>query len=69
MYQEYAREHDRTAAELIREAMAQYRTTHMQARGSLLDMPPLHAGRVLCPLGGDDDLLDEMLGESMEEKR
>jgi len=28
---------------------------------SVLDIPPVHLGRLLAPLGSDDDLLGEML--------
>lgn len=63
VYQEYARRHDRTASELIREAMAQYRATHMSRERSLLDNMPLSLGAVMRPLGSEDDLLGEMLGD------
>jgi len=61
-FQEYARRKDRKTAELIREAMEQYRENTIgqsQAR-SLRDLQPLAAGRVLRPLSAEDDLLDEM---------
>ncbi len=28
---------------------------------SVLDIPPVHVGRILRPLSPDDDLLDEMI--------
>ncbi|MBX3269932.1 MAG: hypothetical protein KF729_06705 [Sandaracinaceae bacterium] len=60
-FQEYARRHDRTTAELIREAMDAYRQRWSMGAGSLRDLAPVDVGRVLAPLGADDDLLDEML--------
>ena len=59
-FQEFARDHDRTAAELIRQAMADYRDIHLRGQGSLRDLQPLSVGRVLQPLSADDDLLGEM---------
>ena len=61
-YQAYAKAHDRTTAELIREAMEQYRVTRLRSRGSLADLQPLALGQVLRPLAPGDDLLEEMLG-------
>jgi hypothetical protein len=61
-FQEYARRHDRTAAELIREAMESYRQRWVERRGSVRDLAPLDLGEVKRPLTRDDDLLDEMLG-------
>lgn len=60
-FQEHARRSDRTAAELIREAMDLYRRERIERSGSLLDLPPLALGAVLRPLDADDDLLEEML--------
>ncbi len=59
-FQEYARRHDRTAAELIREAMELYRERWRRRRGSLRDLNPLDLGEVREP--ESDDLLGEMLG-------
>ena len=59
-FQEYARENDRTASELIREALEAYRQERMQPRQSLANLPPLSLGDVLRPLNADDDLLEEM---------
>jgi hypothetical protein len=61
-FQEYAKRHDRTTAELIREAMEAYRQRWAERRGSLRDLVPLDLGEVKHPLGRDDDLLEEMLG-------
>lgn len=60
-FQEYARKHDRTTAELIREAMEAYRQRWSARRGSLRDLAPLDLGAVRQPLSDEDDLLDEML--------
>jgi hypothetical protein len=61
-FQEYAKRHDRTTAELIREAMEAYRQRWEERRGSLRDLSPLDLGEVRRPLERDDDLLAEMLG-------
>lgn len=60
-FQEYARRHDRTAAELIREAMEAYRQRWLGRGGSLRQVPPLDLGAVKKPLSQEDDLLEEML--------
>jgi len=62
-YQDYARRHDRKAAELIREAMEDYRkNTIIAARQqSLRQLQPTQAGRVLQPLNAEDDLAGEMI--------
>jgi predicted transcriptional regulator len=59
-FQEYAREHDRTASELIREALAIYRDERMRPRQSLRGLPALSLGKVLRPMQPGDDLLEEM---------
>lgn len=60
-FQEQARRTDRTAAELIREAMEAYRMRWADRGGSVLDLAPLDLGTVKKPLAQEDDLLDEML--------
>lgn len=60
-FQEYARRHDRTTAELIREAMEAYRARWADKRGSLRELAPLDLGEVKRPLSAEDDLLGEML--------
>ncbi len=63
-FQVYAKGHDRTTAELIRQAMDEYRRNHLlKSSGSLRDMQPVSAGKVLRPLSQNDDLLGEMLDE------
>jgi hypothetical protein len=58
---EYARRTDRTAAELIREAMELFRAQRIAARSSIKTFPPLDLGEVMAPLDSEDDLLGEML--------
>ena len=58
---EYARRTDRTAAELIREAMELFRAQRIAARGSIRRLSPLDLGEVIAPLDAEDDLLGEML--------
>lgn len=60
-FMEYARKQDRTAAELIREAMEQFRDERIKNRPSLRDLKPLKLGKPLCDLTRKDDLLGEML--------
>jgi predicted transcriptional regulator len=63
-FQSYAREHDRTASELIRQAMEEYRRTHLGPATSLQEMRAVSLGRVLRPLTPEDDHLGEMLDEN-----
>jgi hypothetical protein len=58
---EYARRTDRTAAELIREAMELFRVQRIAVRGSIKTLGPLDLGEVIAPLDSEDDLLGEML--------
>ncbi len=62
-FQVYAKEHDRTASELIRQAMDEFRRNHLKSSGSLRNLQPISVGKVLRPLSKDDDLLGEMLNE------
>ncbi len=59
-YQNQARKQDRTASELIREAMEGYRDNWSSSDSSLLELSPLQVGKVLRPLSPEDDLLAEM---------
>jgi hypothetical protein len=61
-YQAYARRHDRTTSELIREAMEAYRLRWSERRGSLRNLAPVDLGTLERPLAPDDDILEEMLG-------
>lgn len=63
-FQAYARKHDRTASELIRQAMEEYRRNHLHSSGSLRDLQPVSVGNVLHPLAQEDDILEEMLDEN-----
>jgi Arc/MetJ-type ribon-helix-helix transcriptional regulator len=58
---EHARRTDRTAAELIREAMELFRNERIRKRASLSALKPLNLGETLRPLTGRDDILGEML--------
>lgn len=60
-FQEYARRHDRTTSELIREAMDAYRQRWHARGGSLQQLSPLDLGTVKKPLSSEDDVLGEML--------
>jgi Ribbon-helix-helix protein, copG family len=65
VYEEFkraAKHSGRTTSELIREAMESYRRQHLAPRSDLTGFRPRSLGLVLRPLSGDDDLLDEMLG-------
>lgn len=59
-FRQYARQHDRTTSELIREAMQVYTERLMQPRHTVRGMAPLTLGKVLRPLGPNDDILEEM---------
>lgn len=58
---EHAQRTDRTAAELIREAMDLFRAERIHPRTSLADLKPLNLGKTLRPLSSREDLLGEML--------
>jgi hypothetical protein len=58
---EHARRTDRTAAELIREAMELFRNQRIRPRTSVASIKPLDLGRVLRPIKNREDLLGEML--------
>jgi predicted CopG family antitoxin len=62
-FQEYAESHDRTASELIREAMELYCRERIESRPSLRDSEPLSVGKVYRPYTGADDTLGEMLDD------
>lgn len=59
-FQAYARSRDRTASELIREAMEAYLQQQMRGGTSLRDVPPLDVGKTKKALSRNDDLLGEM---------
>ena len=58
---DYARKTDRTAAELIREAMEAFRNERIRPRTSVAELKPLNLGKTLRPLTRRADLLGEML--------
>ena len=60
-FMEHAQRTDRTAAELIREAMDLFRNERIRPRTSLASLKPLNLGKNLQPLSGRNDLLGEML--------
>lgn len=59
-FQERARQADRTASELIREAMEYYVRERLRESRSVLDLPALDLGEMKKPLSLEDDLLAEM---------
>ena len=62
-FQRFAKARDRTASELIREAMEEFRERRIARSTTLADLNPISLGRVLKPLRIDDDLLEEMLDD------
>ena len=60
-FMQHARRTDRTAAELIREAMEMFHRQRIRPRTSLAAFRPLNLGKTLKPLSSRDDLLGEML--------
>lgn len=63
---EYARRQDRTASELIREAMATYMRDRVHGGTSLRNQSPVHLGKVKKVLTRNDDLLGEMTDDSRD---
>jgi len=59
-FREYARQHDRTASEIIREAMEDFRSRKIRRPTSLMDIRPVSVGRVLRPFKGSEDMLEEL---------
>jgi predicted transcriptional regulator len=59
-FQEYARQHDRTASEIIREAMEDFRTRRIRPQSTLRNMRPTSVGSVLIPFTGAEDVLGEL---------
>ncbi|MGJ3241457.1 MAG: ribbon-helix-helix protein, CopG family [Opitutales bacterium] len=59
-FKEAARRQDRTASELIREAMEAYRQQWTTPTQGLEELSALSVGTVRRALGPDDDLLEEM---------
>lgn len=65
-FQVFAKQVDRKASELIREAMELYRTTHIQRKTTLWNRQPASVGGPIHPLTAGDDLLEEMLDDSRD---
>ena len=59
-FREYARQHDRTASEIIREAMEDFRSRKIRRPTNLKDIRPVSVGRVLRPFKGSEDMLEEL---------
>jgi hypothetical protein len=59
-FREYARQHDRTASEIIREAMEDFRTRKIHRPTSLKDIRPVSVGKVLLPFTGSEDMLEAL---------
>ena len=59
-FREYARQHDRTASEIIREAMEDFRSRKIRRPTSLNDIRPVSVGKVLKPFNGSEDVLEEL---------
>ena len=62
-FREYAKAHDRTASELIREAMELYQSVKLKNKTSLQRRSPVSVGKVIHPFTGEEDLLQEMIDE------
>ena len=60
-FKDDARRANRTAAELMCQALVAYDHQCRPRRGSVRNLQPLDLGEVLRPLTRDDDLLEEML--------
>ena len=59
-FREYARQHDRTASEIIREAMEDFRSRKIRRPTSLKDIRPVSVGKVLQPFKKSEDMLEEL---------
>lgn len=60
-FQQFAKAQDRTTSELIRAAMDEYRKRHINKQHTLRDISPVSVGKILTPMGPDDDVLNEMI--------
>lgn len=60
-FEDGARRTNRTAADLMCQALVAYDRQSRRRQGRVRDLPPLDLGEVLRPLTRDDDLLEEML--------
>ena len=57
---------DRSASELIRQAMEEFRDRRIVRSTTLADLSPASVGRVLTPLRRGDDLLAELLDDDRD---
>lgn len=62
-FQKAARREDRSAAELIREAMAFYRAERLERRTPLLDLPLLPGHRPVTDLPSREEVYDEIFDQ------
>jgi len=60
---DYARSVDRSASEVIREAMEEFRDRRIRRRVSVRSIEPLALGGLRRPFSRDDDMLEEMLDD------
>ena len=65
-FQRIAKAQDRTASELIRQAMEEFRERRIVRSTTLADLSPVSVGRVLAPLRRGDDLLAELLDDGRD---
>ena len=62
-FQEYARAVDRPAAEVIRQAMEEYRDRRIRRRASIREVEPLRLGKMVRDMEPGADLFEEMLND------
>lgn len=55
-FQREAKARQRSTADLIREAMAEFRRQHLERRGSIFDGEPHQMGRILKPFSSREEL-------------
>ncbi len=65
-FQKYAQAQDRTTSEVIREAMEFYKNEKIEKKTSIRNLQPLSLGRIVKPVTGREDYLDEMLHENRD---
>ena len=65
-FQRYAQKSARKTSELIREAMEEYRKSHIERRTSLRDRRPVSVGGTIDPITSDDDILEEMSDDTRD---
>ena len=60
-FQRHAKLQAKPTAELIRQALEEFRQQHIHPQTTLRDLQPSSVGRVLEPLSTTDDALENML--------